>query len=154
MPLIDTRPRHGFALVEALVALVLLSIALAGSAVLLVQAVRHERAAGERSRALRHVASLADALRALQRADGGPLQAVTGPGSPPGCAAFPRDCALESEAAQLISDWRAVTEGDMPSGATAEVNWLDAAPPSYSVSVSWAAPGSGQDTAVQLLVDP
>jgi len=154
MPLIGTRPHRGFALVEALVALVVLSIALAGGAALLVQAVRYERAAGERSRGLRHVVSLADSLRALQRADGGPLQAVTGPGSPPGCAAFPRDCALESEAAQLISDWRAATVGDMPSGAAAEVNWLDAPPSSYSVSVSWPAPGSGQDTAVQLLVDP
>jgi len=82
MPLIGTRPHRGFALVEALVALVVLSIALAGGAALLVQAVRYERAAGERSRGLRHVVSLADSLRALQRADGGPLQAVTGPAAP------------------------------------------------------------------------
>ena len=154
MPLIDARLRRGFALVEALVALVLLSVALAGSAVLLVQAVRHERAASERSRALRHVASLSDALRALQRADGEPLQAVTAPGSASSCSSAPPDCAAESEAAQLVTDWLVATEDDMPTGATASVTWLDTIPASYAVAVSWPAPGGGPGQAVQLLVDP
>lgn len=154
MPLIDVRRRLGFALVEALVALVLLSVALAGSAVLLVQAVRHERAASERSRALRHVASLSDALRALQRADGEPLQALTAPSSTPSCSASPPDCAAESEAAQLVTDWQAVTEDDMPTGATASVTWLETPPASYAVSVSWPAPEAGPGLAVKLLVDP
>lgn len=154
MPLIGALRRRGFALVEALVALVLLSVALAGSALLLVEAVRHERAAGERSRALRHVASLADALRTLQRSDGEPLQAVTAPGSTPRCADFPRDCEAESEAARLITAWQAEVEADMPSAAVAEVNWLEVSPASYAVSVSWPATGTGRGTAVQLLADP
>lgn len=154
MPLIGAAPCRGFALVEALVALVLLSVALAGSAVLLVQAVRHERAASERSRALRHVASLSDALRALQRADGAPLQALAAPGSTPDCSDSPPDCAAESEAAQLVTDWKVATEDDMPSGAAASVTWLDTPPASYSVSVSWPVPGTGSSPAVLLLVDP
>jgi prepilin-type N-terminal cleavage/methylation domain-containing protein len=154
MSLTSTGLRHGFALVEALVALVLLSVALAGSAVLLVQAVRHERAASERSRALRHVASLSDVLRALQRADGEPLQALAAPGSTPDCSGSPLDCAAESEAAQMVADWQVATEDDMPSGAIASVTWLETPPASYSVSVSWPGPGAGPGSAVQLLVDP
>lgn len=154
MPLNPARLRRGFALVEALVALVLLFVALAGSAVLLVQAVRHERAAADRSRALRHVASLSDALRALQRADGAPLQALTLPGNPAPCGDSPPDCAAEAEAAALVAAWQGATEDDMPSGATARVTWLDAPSASYAVSVSWPGPGSAGNAAVTLQVAP
>ena len=144
----------GFALVEALVALVLLSVALAVSAILLVQAVRHERAAGERSRALRHATSLADVLRALRRVDGQPLQAVTDPSAVPTCAEFAQDCLAESVASRQIDGWQDAVAEDMPVGAYAGVSWRSGPTSAYSVAVSWPAPGNGPANVVQLLVEP
>jgi len=154
MPVKGSQRYPGFAVVEALVALVLLSVALAGSAVLLVQAVRHERSAGERGRALRHVASLADALRALQRTDGEPLQAVRDPGSGASCTTHPEDCIAEAEAGQQLEEWRTAVAADMPAGAAAGVQWLPAPGAAYSISVTWPTPGGDPGGAVQLLVDP
>jgi type IV pilus modification protein PilV len=144
----------GFALVEALVALVLLSVALAASAILLVQAVRHERAAGERSHALRHASSLADVLRALRRVDGQPLQAVTDPSAVPTCAESAQDCLAESVASRQIDDWQDAVAEDMPAGADASVSWTSGPSGAYSVAVSWPAPGNGPANVVQLLVEP
>ena len=144
----------GFALVEALVALVLLSVALAVSAILLVQAVRHERAAGERSRALRHATSLADVLRAVRRADGQPLQAVTDPSAVPTCAQTAQDCLAESVARRQIAGWLDAVAGDMPAGADAGVSWASGPSAAYSIAVSWPAPGEGPANVVQLRVEP
>jgi len=144
----------GFALVEALVALVLLSVALAVSAILLVQAVRHERAAGERSRALRHATSLADVLRALRRVDGQPLQAVTDPSAVPTCGESAQDCLAESMASRQIGDWQEAVAGDMPAGADAGVSWASGPSAAYSIAVSWPAPGDGPANAVLLRVEP
>lgn len=144
----------GFAMVEALVALVLLSVALAGSAILLVQAVRHERAAGERSRALRHAASLADGLRALGRADRQPLQAVTDPGAAASCAVYAEDCLAESRARLHIDRWQAAVSEDMPEGVAAGVSGTPGPSAAYVISVSWPAPGNATGNAVRLLVEP
>jgi len=142
----------GFALVEALAALILLSVALGGSVALLVQAVRQERTAGERGRALRHAASLADALRALRRSDGQPLQAVTAPGAVAVCPDQPADCILESQAARQIDAWGATLEEDMPSGVEGAVGWVPDAAGAYSISVTWPAAGDAPEVAVRLLV--
>jgi prepilin-type N-terminal cleavage/methylation domain-containing protein len=144
----------GFALIEALVALVLLAVALAGSAVLLVQAVHHERNAGERSRALRHVASLAEVLRALARADGQPLQAVADPAAVPSCVDYAQDCLAESQARQQIDGWHVAVAGDMPAGVAAEVAWAPDPSAAYAIAVSWPASGGVFDNAVRLLVEP
>jgi Tfp pilus assembly protein PilV len=154
LPVSPRRFEGAFALVEALVALILLSVALAGSAALLVQAVGHERAAGERSRALRHMASLAEALRALRRADGQPLQAVTEPEAEPRCVEVPADCLAESLAAGQIAAWRAAIEADLPAGVLAEVAWVPDPSAAYAVSVSWPAAGPGPGAAVRLMVQP
>jgi Tfp pilus assembly protein PilV len=154
LPVSPPRLQAAFALVEALVALVLLSVALAGSAALLVQAVGHERAAGERSRALRHMASIAEALRSLRRADGQPLQAVTEPDAEPRCPEDPTDCLSEARAAVQIDEWREVIEADLPAGVAAHVAWVPMPSAAYSVTVSWPATGPGPGAAVRLMVQP
>ena len=146
--------QSAFALIEALVALVLLSVALGGSAALMVQALREERVAGERSRAVRHVESLAEALRTLRRADGLPLQAVAAPGTPPACSTFPQDCVLDALAAEQLQAWRAAVQTDMPTGTMAEVGWLPDPTAAYVLALSWPAPGHGADAAVRLVVQP
>ena len=148
-------PRQSaFALIEALVALVLLSVALGGSVVLLVQALRAERLAGERSRAVRHAASLADTLRALRRADGRPLQAVVEPGNTPTCATDPMDCVLDDLAAGELEAWRTAAEADMPAGTAVEVSWLPEPAAGYVVALSWPAQGGGTDDSVRIMVQP
>lgn len=156
MPVKFQRRTPGFALVEALVALVLLSAALAGSALLLVQALRHERIAGERGIALRHAASLADTLRALRRADRQPLQAVTDPGVPPTCPAYPGDCLLELRAASQIDAWRAALVAELPGESVASVDWLPGPPAAYVLSIAWPSAGNaaGPVAPLRLLVQP
>ena len=148
------RAQSAFALIEALVALVLLSVALGGGAALLVQAVRAERVAGERNRAVRHVQSLADTLRALRRADGRPLQAIAEPGPPPTCAADASDCVLDALAAARLDAWRNLVGADMPMGTTAEVGWMPEPAAAYVVALTWPAPGHDADPAVRLTVQP
>jgi len=63
-----TRRRvRGFTLIEALVALSLMLMGLAGAGLALGRSLQHERESGNRRAALRLAASLADELRALDR---------------------------------------------------------------------------------------
>lgn len=144
----------GFALVEALTALVLLAIVLAGSALLLVQAIGHERSAGERSIALRHATSLAEALRALARSDGRPLQAIADPAAMPDCPASPGDCVAEAQALREVERWREVAAADLPAGAVATVALAAGPPLAYHVALSWPASGPGPRQSVRVLAEP
>lgn len=154
MPMMPRHVPRAFALVEALVALTLLSVALAGSAVLAIQAVRHERMAADRGEALRHAASLADALRALARSDQLPLQAVTSPDAEPACPVDPADCVREGLARSQLHDWQRSIQQDLPAGCIASVGWLPAPAQAYLVRLDWPAAGSGQEARLQLVTGP
>ena len=146
--------RPGFALIESLVAITLLSAGLAGSAALLVQTLRQQHAATYRAIALRQAVSLADALRVLRRADGRPLQAVTSPGAMPACAPAPDDCMLERSARRQIDDWQAATAALLPTGSMAQVTLLPISPIAYLVRLTWRVPGESAAAALQLVVEP
>lgn len=146
--------RPGFALVESLVAITLLSAGLAGSAALLVQALRQQRAATYRAIALRQAASLADALRVLRRVDGRPLQAVTSPDAIPTCASAPDDCMLEHSARRQVDEWQAAATALLPTGSTAQVALLPLSATAYLVRLTWPAPGESATASLQLAVEP
>ena len=76
--MLSARPVHGFTLIETLVALAILLLGIAGSAVLLLQTVRQERESGHYRAALRLAGSMADQLRAVRRPDNHALLAMTG----------------------------------------------------------------------------
>ncbi len=118
----------GFTLVEALVALALMLIGLAGAGLALGRSVQHERESGNRRMALRLAASLADELRALDR------------------DAF---ATLGSDA-PLFADWSAAVVAALPQGASARVDRDGATPEGYLIRIEWPVAGVG----VQRLVLP
>ena len=143
---------RGYTLAEALVALLLLSAGLLAGAAVVLEALRHERAATERAAALRVVVSLAEELRASPRPDGRPLMSVTGIDPAEACGSHPPSCPAEAAAAaalQVASRW---VNRALPAGATVSVEVPAADLPSYRIHVAW--PGGEPDSSrLRLAVD-
>jgi Tfp pilus assembly protein PilV len=146
------RPRrNGFSLPEALVALTLLSSSLATTALMLVQALHHEREAACRSAATRLAGTLAEQLRLLQRSDGRPLQAIAGDAT---SCAVPVDCAVESDATRMLAAWQHEANTSLPEGSSARVELLTEAPPAYLIRIDWPDSGPSGRSALALAVEP
>lgn len=150
---------HGFSLVEALVAMLILSVGLLGIAGLFVESVRSSRTALLRTQAVSLVADMSDRIRANAAARD--AYASAGYGAMPGPAEH--DCAPSAASAgsnctqpQLAEDdlarWIAAVRNALPSTnalpATATVQFFGGAnaniPDRYRVSVSWREPGEAQ----------
>jgi type IV pilus modification protein PilV len=144
--------RRGYTLVEALVALVLLTAGVLAAAVTVLQALRHERAAAERAAALRAVASLAEDLRACPRPDGRALLAATGIEAAAACADHPPSCPAEACAARALAAALAAADTALPDGATLSVEAPVAARPSYRIELRWPA-GDAEPARLRLAVD-
>lgn len=116
----------GFTLVEALVALVLMLVGLAGAGLALGRSIQHERESGNRRAALRLAASFADELRALDR------------------DAF---ASLEP-ASSAIADWSAAVVAALPEGASARVDRDGETPEGYLIMIEWPVAGVGMQRLV------
>jgi len=138
---VDRTP--GFTLTEALVALVILLLGIAGSAALLLQTVRQERESGERRAAIRLAASMADQLRALRRPDGHALLAITGADPAGACADDTASCPAEQAAVRLLSEWAADASFSLPQDVSAIVAVPDPLIPEYLISIDWPSAGGG-----------
>jgi prepilin-type N-terminal cleavage/methylation domain-containing protein len=121
----------GFTLVETLVALVVLLAGLAGSTLLLIRTLQHERESAHRRTALRATASLAEELRARQ------LSGVT--------AIDPAD--------DLVQDWATATTAALPAGSSAGMELVPEDPVAIRIRVEWPA-GGGESQALELPVRP
>jgi len=120
----------GFTLVEALVALVVLSIGMLGIAALYMETLRAGRSALYRTEAVSLAADLADRIRANRA----PADAYTGAG-------------LNAVAVADLAAWNDAV-ATLPGGA-AEIRFVDGlgvAPSTYVIRVSWTE--VGQDTPV------
>ncbi len=150
MPVVLARPRlAGFALLESLIAMTVLSASLAVAAAALIQTLQHVRRASERSAALRLATSLAEELRGLRRSDGQPLQAATGdPASP--CAEPPVDCRTEALARQRLAEFASRITAALPAGAAGEVAVPDPARPEYVIVIAWPDTASEVSARLQL----
>ncbi len=140
----------GFSIVEALVALVVLSIGMLGIAALYVESLRAGRSAIYRTQAVNLASDMADRIRANRQAR---QEYILEAGDTPatnGCA--PPDNAVCSEADLAEDDlarWlTAITEqlpgnGVRPASGTVEVIIPPAAPQTrqYTIEVSWFEPG-------------
>ncbi len=124
--MLSHRNAAGFTLVEALVALALMLVGLAGAGLTLGRSIQQERESGNRRMALRFAASLADELRALDR-DAFTSLAVDAP---------------------EIAAWSAAAVAALPAGATASVEQDDATPEGYLIRIEWPVAGVGMQRLV------
>jgi type IV pilus assembly protein PilV len=135
------RVRHGraagFTLVEALVALVVLSIGMLGIAALYMETLRASRSALYRTEAVTMAADLADRIRANRN----PADAYTGAG-------------LNAIALADLADWNAVV-ATLPDGAgeIRFVNGLGAIPSTYIIRVSWTEVGQVDPVVYELRIE-
>ena len=146
-------PSRGFALLEALAAMVLLSAGLAAAAAMTAQTLRHGRDASLRVAALRLAESRAEDLRALRRPDGRALLAATGDDPALACAAAPATCAMEQAAALRLAAWRAELEAALPDGVLAAIEVADPSLAAYLIRIAWPQPGGSASASITLPVE-
>jgi type IV pilus assembly protein PilV len=127
----------GFTLVEALVALVVLSIGMLGIAALYMETLRASRSALYRTEAVTMAADLADRIRANRN----PANAYTGGG---------QNAIAQSD----LDDWDAVV-ATLPNG-TGEIRFVDglgATPSTYIIRVSWTEVGQVDPVVYELRIE-
>jgi type IV pilus assembly protein PilV len=153
-----TRGRQsGFSLVEALVALLVLSVGLLGIAGLFVESVRSSRTALLRTQAIHLVGDMADRIRANATArDAYDTGAYAGAPAERDCAPTPDSAGGNCSSAALAEDdlarWVAAVRGALPAlddaPPQAEVEYVEPAatgtPERYRITVSWREPGEDQ----------
>lgn len=140
------RAVRGFSLIEALVALVVLSVGLLGIAALYVTSVSSGRTATLRSQAVLLAADLADRIRANRSAGltyddatsgVGAFTAACQPGGAGGGGCAPATMANEDKA-----EWIALVAARLP-GATPTVQVAGPAPNTFTIRITWVEPGIG-----------
>jgi type IV pilus assembly protein PilV len=127
----------GFTLVEALVALVVLSIGMLGIAALYMETLRASRSALYRTEAVTMAADLADRIRANRN----PANAYTGAG---------QNAIAQSD----LTDWNAVV-ATLPGGA-GEIRFVDglgAIPSTYIIRISWTEVGQDDPVVYELRIE-
>jgi type IV pilus assembly protein PilV len=136
-------------MVEALVALVVLSVGMLGIAGLYVSSLRAERTAQLRTTAVQLVNDMIDRIRANAQARAG-YDLSTATPAIKGCLASsaPSPCTSEDLAAEDLKVWTDATENFLP-GGKADIVYTPAPatgqPDTYEVSVEWVEPGTGPD---------
>jgi len=147
----------GFSLVEALVALLVLSIGLLGIAGLFVESVRNSRAALLRTQAINLVGDMADRIRAnataraaydIDNYGGAPLERNCAPGP----AVAGDNCSMAALAEDDLARWITAVRTALPTlgedPPQAEVQYFPpgapGAPERYLITVSWLEPGEDE----------
>lgn len=152
------RPRQrGITMVEALVALVILSVGMLGIAGLYVSGVKAGRSALLRTQAVNLASDMADRIRANRRAaDAYDMDTYGGDPEDQGC--INDECTAEELAEDDLFRWRAAVEATLPGRPTPEVDVeLLAADPietdRYLVTVRWHEAGEEQPSTYTLVVE-
>jgi type IV pilus assembly protein PilV len=123
----------GFSLIEALAALLVLSVGLIGMAALFGQGLGAARTALHRTIAVNLVAEMADRIRANRLAAAG----YNAAGAPNGCGAGGgSDCTPAELAAYDKLEWAALVGRELPDGV-GTVAFAPGAPPTYTITVAW-----------------
>ncbi|HEY8521971.1 MAG TPA: type IV pilus modification protein PilV [Gammaproteobacteria bacterium] len=134
----SARDPRGFGLVEALVALVVVSVGLIGIAALHAQALGAARSALHRAAAVDLAADLADRIRANGRG----AAAYAGAGADRGCGTGGASCSPTEMAAHDVLLWRRLVRARLPNG-DAVVGVDGDAPRTVTIRVSWHEPNAG-----------
>jgi len=141
----EARRQRGFTLIEAMVALIVLSVGLLGIAALYGQTLRASRTSLYRTEAVNLAADLADRMRANRNpangyACGDPCNAADG-----GNAVADAD----------LATWLAMVQAQLPGGA-AGVDYTaptGTTPAAYVVTISWSEVGQDDPVTYQLRVE-
>ncbi len=137
----------GFTLVEALVALVVLSVGLLGIAGLYVEGLRAGRTSVYRSAAVTLASDMADRIRLNPGGD----YAGDGPGADNSCVNGPGDCDPDALAQDDWFRWLGDLQRRLPAGAEATVERQDLAPlEQFVITVFWPEPGQDQPASYTL----
>lgn len=141
------RRRHasnGFSLIEALVALVVLSVGMIGIAAMYGQGLNAGRSAQLRTQAVNLVADMTDRIRVnrLGRA------AYAGPAANNGCdpQTGSNDCTPAEMAAHDLFAWQAQLAERLPNGVGRVSFDASTTPPTYTIEVSWDDGGQGRQS--------
>lgn len=143
------RRARGFSLVEALVALVVLSVGMLGIAGLYLESLRSGRVTILRSQAVTLASDLADRIRANRLGGAGYTHAVADePATVGNCLDAAGACTPAQMAETDKAQWVAAVAAALPGGA-GEVE-VDAAtaPDTYTITITWVEPGIGDQTYV------
>lgn len=135
------RVHRGFTLVEALVALVVLSIGMLGIAALYVESLKAGRSAIYRTQAVNLAADMADRIRVNPATDGTVAAAYIGAGANNGCAGGTVDCTPADMAEHDVFLWRQVIQNLLPNGQGVIAYDAGPIPDQYTITVSWSEVG-------------
>jgi type IV pilus assembly protein PilV len=146
--LLQTASRHrGFSIVEALVALVVMSVGMLGIAGLYVASLKAGRTAVLRTQAVNLAADIADRIRANRIATNAYDTALTAPCSVPGGGATPAQTTARNLAAVDTCQWRRAVQAALPA-SNAQITYVAGNPVGmpnvYVVTVTWTEPGEQQ----------
>jgi type IV pilus assembly protein PilV len=153
---LQSRPHvTGFSIVEALVALVVMSVGMLGIAGLYVSSLKAGRTAILRTQAVNFAADIADRIRANRTAKNAYDTAVTAPCTVPGGGATLAETTARNLAATDTCQWIATIQAVLPAG-NALIQFVPGNPAgmpnNYVVTVSWQEPGEQQGFSYQLRV--
>jgi type IV pilus assembly protein PilV len=145
----DRHHSSGFSIVEALVALVVLSVGMLGIAALYVESLRAGRTAVYRTQAVNLAADMADRIRANRSV---PDSWVLAAGANPvthNCVGGGVTCTQEELAEDDQASWLQAIRSQLPgSGAATASGTIEvdqaASPPQYEITVTWFEPGEPQ----------
>jgi len=146
---------RGFSIVEAMVALVVMSVGMLGIAGLYVSSLKAGRTAILRTQAVNLASDIADRIRANRIAQTAYDTAVVAPCSVPGGGATLAQTAARNLAATDTCQWRTTIQAILPqgTGVIAFVAGNPAGMPNtYIVTVNWQEPGEQQAFSYQLRV--
>jgi len=145
----------GISMVEALVALVVISVGMLGIAGLYVSSLQAGRSANLRIQAVTTMASdISDRIRANKSGLVNYNKAATGTGVPHACTT-PTACTPVFVAENDLYVWTNAVTAALPAGATGAVTFLDnpgTQPDSYQITVTWREAGTTTDSSYVLLV--
>lgn len=134
------RSQNGFGLVEALVALVVVSVGMIGIAVLYGQGLGASRTALYRTQAVILASDMADRIRLNRR--GGAAYQSAGAGTDRNCEPGGATCTPTQMAEHDLFVWNALIDRQLP-GADGAVRVDATSPPTYTIRVTWQEVGLG-----------
>jgi type IV pilus assembly protein PilV len=134
----------GFSLVEALVALVVLSIGLLGIAALHIESLRSGRTAITRTQAVTLASDMADRIRANRSAREAYNVTVTSQDTNVNCNPGGSGCTPAQLARHDKALWTAALEDALPGAVGTVVCDPGTAPATYTITISWIEPGTDE----------